>query len=160
MPLINIKRKTVARNHILYRCLISNLKSILYHIHYSPCFLFSFNPDYTHGDENFLFKIFDEMKDHVYNEVIWFMTPFTWYTITKSLFVNSDGTTPAVLQNYKFELLRQYSFQFLAPVFHYFIYRDSRGYESISKELDNILGTALVSAIPIIGLDQYRNLLN
>lgn len=72
-----------------------------YNIKFPFYFLFSFiinsfNPDYIAPENNVLFKIFDELKDHVYNEVIWFMTPFTWYSITQSLFINETPATTSL----------------------------------------------------------------
>ena len=118
---------------------------------------YRFNPDFTHADDNVVLTIFDQLSTMLYNELIWFSLPFLWYTVSNSLFIPRNSVTVTTTAMNKLE--RQVGYSFLSTLFYYFIYHDSKDLGTISEELDRMVATALVTAIPYAGLDYYYFLL-
>eukprot|EP00347_Sterkiella_histriomuscorum_P015109 403358288 len=118
----------------------------------------AFNPTFTH-DGNPILSAFDQVRDKLYNQIIWISTPYLYYALQNTLFV-SRANTISVMGADTTQLDRHLGFQGFCAIVYYFFYKDTFGLGELSSEWVNMFLTALVTTVPLTGLKYYHYLLS
>lgn len=119
---------------------------------------YSFNPDFAHEDHPVL-NIYDNMREKLYNQVIWVSMPFMLYALYNSLFITSS-TVLGFVGASRVPIERTILLQGFLSFVYYLFYKDTKGLGELKDEWVNIFFTSLVSAVPLAGLEYYHILLS
>ncbi|CDW89595.1 UNKNOWN [Stylonychia lemnae] len=114
------------------------------------------NPDLI-DMENAITQSFDSISSRVYNEIVWILTPFIYYTLYNSLFL-----TGAQAQSYigsTTQLMRSLPLQGLLCVFYYYFYKSTKNFGSLGQQVDNIILTLMFTGVPLGSLYGYLKFL-